>query len=1850
MNRPVIFGETIGKKTSSQNKTSITYERGMLTQEDRIFVEAATKDIKGATKLTGYDGTPVIKEVFNFEETYPGLTFKDPNLLYDRMMNDARNVFPRNRDLKTKVNAYYTQAIQINLNNIYHNAPRFFSDNFIPQTRVNNAAFESYQVYIYLLCFINYTDEHRNDVEVREMDNIDAIFAWIATRRDPSIKYIIQGPPSNSSLQQTDFRSHYRTLIDASNDMTSILAYNQLSSTQTISADLYRLADFFANMPNVYHKTPDEARKYNINIDTSRGVMVTIDNNMNLVFDCSYINLGDVTEQNKLAKFENLESVITNNKVNSMINTKKLAELFHNYSRIKILELVITPDTYISALDAFAKVFVVFRGVSCSERNVYNTIETNFLKIGGKFVKTNRGYEFRQDVDAITYKSVLADVKSFEIFLTLDPSVTNKIVPNEYALTIQKDKIYNHPITTDVVYDAKVRGQKKLLTVVEEVTDDEIRGSETTSTNFWKTPDIGELLPEIKKAGSNVEVVNDVATSSTNWVSQIKNNKHMLTVSEVLYDRWGKNTNLNEVLDFIWNLRKLYNCAHIQRLIDKLIKFINKARMSKTIGDDVQSALVALAVGSELTSEQTDLITTAIAEKYELYSSTDCGTILRVLNDLPRWTSEIANAAAANLQASTPLTTEQHEYVNQLVYSLPALSWIEKHNMLNRLNADDAAYICDVINKSKLLDESERATLIDKLNMKQNNVTYTDDEKSYINKLVKSDNPITPDEITLIITALEPFKDEPNYATTVEALSTGVGSISRGLIDDALSAFIDMTANKPAILSDINSAAESWSSGLFEDMVTDIVNRSLFINEDDKRAYLQLTASPKLIAASSYATDIIGIIENDPKYEIDTTHLDAFGSIDIDAICKKSDTYKSAKVLFDSPGSNIAQTEAILRSYEAETSNSYTINITDVIYFITVLSKSKLFTYSQRKDLDVFYVYVNQNADRLENFFNSVTTTLTDFTSDISELVNAYIKLLDNVSYITFDYDAYFIPIFDAMTSIPVNDVFQLCVVLKSFINTYNILYNQLGMNKNYKHNENGGKNFIYKTVEVDTRTATIGGQYFTVDGSGFAWLGANEPDPNYLIYTEDENDLTLFNLYRKFADVIKPINTPSFIYSETLGTIQNLPYKLTDYTHVQNKFKFDNGYVSNETGQMFYEYHDTTNKNVINTPSYSFEMSWGDSVNVSNNTTFVSKPLKMVKIIPTVAPSDGNNTYNVPFTISASMGVNSFEGTGTCNFYNNHLYGVIKTANVSDVIGCVVEADYAPSSSPTFSSVVLENSTSGYGASSIITDKRHQIIEIDNKFGLTFINDENINITEIVRLGTLENGAYVYNFPNRSGMIPITYIYDPANALFTVKTTNKIDETNSIERYNSIQINLNNNSVYQIDSVSNPTTGATFTYTKLISFEDDTGHVYTVNDILTPVRDYSSENNEAESNLYKAYHIDDLDPKCDYWNRTAYIASLMLCPLESCFENYVSPYEWQPVTNEKTYRETDINTVYVYAPKFKVYTDTIKVTLQDILIEVDNKFESSGLKHLFVNSNESINYFYNGRSIDTPYVLKLEPSRPRVEFDNLELPLYNSESSTNNISYYIRFIFDPNGIVGFKVIEPRTRNVVAEYSNHVQSAIPCYVTFENQEFETVITYTVTEDFASPPTNTFTIQSVSFSTVRYNSTQYRKTGNGVEYRQFETIKFSNMPSKYAAKSDVLFSLTGDYDTKFKFHPVFKYAEKCFVAPRFVDSNNQFVMIAEKYNQNVMTKPVYLRSQYDLNSTTHNTIRDPTDVIYKIFPVSDTNKTHLLESINKNLLMIGSVTNTGTMKDVAITAAFVNAIPSSSKMMISLEFS
>ena len=96
--RPTVFNDVLNKRTPSVKVNEIRYEHGNLPQENRIFVENTINDVKNSKVRMGYDGTPIIKEVIEFEKEYPSLSWKDPDLLYDRMMNDTRNVIPKNKE------------------------------------------------------------------------------------------------------------------------------------------------------------------------------------------------------------------------------------------------------------------------------------------------------------------------------------------------------------------------------------------------------------------------------------------------------------------------------------------------------------------------------------------------------------------------------------------------------------------------------------------------------------------------------------------------------------------------------------------------------------------------------------------------------------------------------------------------------------------------------------------------------------------------------------------------------------------------------------------------------------------------------------------------------------------------------------------------------------------------------------------------------------------------------------------------------------------------------------------------------------------------------------------------------------------------------------------------------------------------------------------------------------------------------------------------------------------------------------------------------------------------------------------------------------------------------------------------------------------------------------------------------------------------------------------------------------------------------------------------------------------------------------------------------------------------
>ena len=549
------------KYTVSKFNNGIRYETGTLDSENRVAIENADKmSKKNQFFKSGYNGTPIVETMYDFTKRFPKLKFEDTSLLYDQMITDARTL-PIITQIADKVNDDYLTKFMVNLNNIYQNSPAFFNKHFLNSP----VGFEKYQQYYYLLCFINYIEEHGEDEHIKRMNNIEKVKSWVATRRDPNISYIIIGPTDNTPFN-INYEEHYNTLMSSSSSMEQITQYQQLTTAQTTSMDILKILNFMMTNPNVYIKTPDEAKKYTINIDSAKGVLVETDKNNNLIFDCGYINLGDSTEQNMTAEFNNLDNVEISGDEDSKIPTKKLEKIFNMYSRVKILDFVISPDTFITSLDVFSKVFLVFQGVTCSERNVYNTVENSDFKIGGTFVRTSRGYEFKQDVNAITYKNTRTKVKSFRLFLSIDPSEENIIVPNEYALQFTKDKVYQHPVETGQPYTKSPMSKAKIPELYRETEHTMIKPS------FNPDNSITQPVFSLKNDENNISV-----TEVNKFFSEISAISSSIDVSDT--------DDQNE------KLRKIKN---METLVSKILNFAKSLLSDDNISNPIISRLCTI--------------------------------------------------------------------------------------------------------------------------------------------------------------------------------------------------------------------------------------------------------------------------------------------------------------------------------------------------------------------------------------------------------------------------------------------------------------------------------------------------------------------------------------------------------------------------------------------------------------------------------------------------------------------------------------------------------------------------------------------------------------------------------------------------------------------------------------------------------------------------------------------------------------------------------------------------------------------------------------------------------------------------------------------------------------------------------------------------------------------------------------------------------------------------------------------------------------------------------------------------------------------------------------------------------
>ena len=367
------------------------------------------------------------------------LNWVDEQQLYDDVLRDSRCLTRSTPDIIfTRLSEIYKHDIFNCVVRIYKHAPSFFT-----KTIMNPHQFKAFQKYFMLIEYINFINNTQDDVEISSVKDIDQIRQWVQVRHDNNIQYVINGPNNAGDGYNVKYVDKYNGLMSGSASIDDIAQSQMLTTQQNISSDLNKFLKEFREQHNAYDKLSDEARKYSINISSIKDVRIYKDEDI-LYFDMRGVDLGEVRDEVTETNYFTAEYE-EKREITSMTNTMKLEEIMKFYSRIAIKELIIDPSLYVTNLASLSKVYIVFKGVVANERHISNVFKESDLKIPGHFIRTDRGFEFIPDTDVITYKSQMVNVRNFEMYITTG-NPDDKIISNEYALTFDKNSIYNYPV------------------------------------------------------------------------------------------------------------------------------------------------------------------------------------------------------------------------------------------------------------------------------------------------------------------------------------------------------------------------------------------------------------------------------------------------------------------------------------------------------------------------------------------------------------------------------------------------------------------------------------------------------------------------------------------------------------------------------------------------------------------------------------------------------------------------------------------------------------------------------------------------------------------------------------------------------------------------------------------------------------------------------------------------------------------------------------------------------------------------------------------------------------------------------------------------------------------------------------------------------------------------------------------------------------------------------------------------------------------------------------------------------------------------------------------------------------
>lgn len=397
----------------------------------------------------------------NFRNEFP---FREPNIIYNEIVNDSRNSLMTNISVQERVNNFFVDKFESNLESLYKYSPGFFASNFytkIAGTKsVDADKFHAYEKYIYLLALIVYVNANREKLRGELSNEAESIIAWAQLRDDSSLSWILEGPNDSYDMPK-DFIERYNGLIASTNSTDAILEQQKMSKMGLMYSSIENFKYQASQRPNVFDKTLDLARQYYIIIRDETHLLTELDETNNVVFDAKYVDLGEVSKNTTVAQYNEIK-VDQNTYLSppSRISFKSLQQLFTTFNSIAVQELSFAYEVYGVDLSRYSTVYLVFPDVHTSEHTIIGEIPRGTLYIAGKFNKDTerRRLLFIPNEEMTTFDGSQTVVKSFRFYITNSLEEKNSIVGNTLTLDFNKNEIYNHLLKTNLsasaIYDA----------------------------------------------------------------------------------------------------------------------------------------------------------------------------------------------------------------------------------------------------------------------------------------------------------------------------------------------------------------------------------------------------------------------------------------------------------------------------------------------------------------------------------------------------------------------------------------------------------------------------------------------------------------------------------------------------------------------------------------------------------------------------------------------------------------------------------------------------------------------------------------------------------------------------------------------------------------------------------------------------------------------------------------------------------------------------------------------------------------------------------------------------------------------------------------------------------------------------------------------------------------------------------------------------------------------------------------------------------------------------------------------------------------------------------------------------